>query len=100
MEPIIEIISKNILKNSKYNPKIKDEFVSTIDKIIMIKPVVQQLYRTMDYSLLYNFLYEQILYLIKQQQYFNNHLDDDIASVLSDYFDSNIKKYNHYMNML
>ena len=100
MEPVIEILSKNILKNNKYNQKIKDEFVLTINRIIMIKPTVQQLFRTMDYNLLYNYLYEEILFLTKQQKYFNQHLDTDISYILSDYFDYNIKKYNHYRNML
>jgi len=100
MEPIIEILSKNILKNKKYNQYLKSEYITTINRTQTLKTNVQQLYRSMDYNLLYNILYEEILYLLKQQQYFNKHLDEDVASVLSEYFDMRIKMYNHYMNKL
>ena len=100
MEPIIEILSKNIMKNKKYNQYLKNEFISTINRINVIKINVRQLYRSSDFNLLYNVLYEEILYLIKQQQFFNANLYDDVGSILSEYFDARIRLYNHYMNRL
>ena len=100
MEPIIEIISKNILKNKKYNQFLKNEFITTLNRIETIKINTKQMYRNMDYNLLYNVLYEEIIYLIKQQLYFNNHLDEDIGCILSEYFDARIKMYNQYMSKL
>jgi hypothetical protein len=100
MEPIIEIISKNILKNKKYNQFLKSEFITTLNRIETIKINIKQLYRNMDYNLLYNVLYEEIIYLIKQQQFFNLNLDEDVGFVLSEYFDARIKMYNHYMAKL
>jgi hypothetical protein len=100
MEPIIEILSKNILKNKNYNQSLKNEYITTINRIQTFKTNVQQLYRSMDYNLLYNVLHEEITYSLKQQQYFNKHLDKDVASVLSEYFDVRIQMYNHYMNRL
>jgi len=100
MEPIIEIISKNILKNKKYNQFLKNEFITTLNRIETIKISVKQMYRSMDYNLLYNVLYEEIIHLIKQQQYFNLNLDEDVGLILSEYFDARIKMYNHYMGKL
>jgi hypothetical protein len=54
----------------------------------------------MDYNLLYNILYEEIIYLQKQQQFFIKHFDDNINYILSEYIDSKIKIYNFYMNKL
>jgi hypothetical protein len=100
MEPIIEIMTKNILKNKKYNQFLKNEYITTFNRMISVKINIIQMYRSMDYNLLYNVLYEEILYLIKQQQYFNKHLDEDVRSVLSEYFDAKIKQYNHYIGKL
>jgi len=98
MEPVIEIISKNIISNTRYNKKLKDEYVATINRLILVKPRIIQLYRSMDYIMLYNTLYEEIQYLDKQKKYFNQYLEPNIMDALNDYFDNRIKIYNHCMN--
>jgi hypothetical protein len=100
MDSIIEIISKNIISNNKYNQKLKTEYVSTINRISTTKTNIMQLYRSMDYVLLYNTLYEEIIYLVKQQKYFNKHLYIDVRNVLDDYINERIELYNHYINKL
>lgn len=100
MEPIIEITSKNILNNNKYNQFLKNEFISTFNRINSTKINIDQMLSSMEYNLLYNVLHEEILFLIKQQKYFNKHLDNDIGIILSEYFDTKIKMYNHYIRKL
>jgi hypothetical protein len=100
MESIIEIISKNIISNNKYNQKLKTEYVATINRISTAKINIMQLYRSMDYVVLYNTLYEEIIYLSKQQKYFKEHFDNSVQTVLDDYINERIKLYNHYLNKL
>jgi hypothetical protein len=100
MEPIIEIISKNIMANNDYNKRLKDEYISTINRLTTFKTNVSQLYRTMDYALLYNTLYDEILYLSKQKKYFNRYLNLDVKEIFNEYIDYKIELYNHYMNEL
>lgn len=100
MEPILEIISKNIVYNKKYSQKLKDEYITTINRIQNIKTNIMQLYRSMDYQLLYNILYDEILYLIKQQKYFNEHLDTNVKFILDEYLSDRIQLYKDHMNKL
>jgi hypothetical protein len=100
MEPIIEIISKNIVYNSKYDRRIKDEYVSTINRIYTNSITIMQLYRSMDYPLLYNRLNEEIIYLKQQQSYFNKYFDADVKYILNDFFNERIKLYETHMNKL
>lgn len=96
MDPIIEIISKNIVYNDKYNRKLKDEYIATINRIHTRSVMIMEHFRSMNYALLYNMLHDEILYLQKQQKYFNKYFDEDIMSVLNDYFNERIKLYvNH-----
>lgn len=100
MEPIIEIISKNIYSNSRYNQKLKDEYVGTLNRITFIEKRIEQLFRTMEYILLFNVLHEEIKYITIQKKFFSKYIDVNIYDVLEDYFDKQIMKYNHYLSKL
>lgn len=97
MEPIIEIISRNIISNYEYKPKLKNEYITMINRINNTKINIIQSYRSNNYILLYNILHEEILYLSQQQIYFNKYLKYDIGLILDEYLDDNIKQYNHYI---
>ena len=100
MDPIIEIISKNIVYNNKYNRKIKDEYIATINRINTRSIMIMEYYRTMNFSLLYNMLHEEILYLRKQQEYFGKYFDKNIMSVLNEYLNERIKLYSEHIAKL
>ena len=100
MKPYIELLSKNIISDNRYSGKIKTEYINTINRITNVEKHVRQLYRSMDLIVLYNYLHDEIIYLTKQQTYFNNILDKEIANILDDYLESNIKIYNHYISKL
>jgi hypothetical protein len=100
MEPIIEILAKNIYSNNTYNKKLKNEFITTINRISNVEIHVRQLYRTLNYLLLYNYLYEEIIYTYRQQEYFNAHLNIEIKHIFNDYLNERINIYNNYMNLL
>jgi TRAP-type uncharacterized transport system substrate-binding protein len=100
MEPIIEIVSKNIYSNSRYNQKLKDEYVGTLNRITFTDKRIEQLSRTMEYILLFNVLHEEIKYITTQKKFFSKHIDVNVYDVLEDYFDKQIKKYNHYLSKL
>ena len=100
MKPYIELLSKNIISDNRYSGKIKTEYINTINRITNVEKHVRQSYRSMDLIVLYNYLHDEIIYLTKQQTYFNNILDKEIANILDDYLESNIKIYNHYISKL
>jgi len=100
MEPIIEIISKNIMNNKKYNRRLKNEYITTINRITSSKINIAQIYRSMDYSLLYNTLLEELTYLKKQKLYFSTFLDNEIKNILNDYFDSLIKSFEYHIKIM
>jgi hypothetical protein len=100
MDPIIEILTKNIMNNNKYNEKLKKEFIFTINRIYAVRPNLEQMYRSMDYILLYSNLNDEILFLVKQQKYFNLYLEDNVNQVLDDFLENIIRSYNHLMNSL
>ena len=86
--------------NNSYNGKVKTEYINTINRITSAEHHIKQLYRTMDWYLLYNYLHDEIIYLGKQQTYFNNIFDKEIAPVFDDYLEKRIKLYNHYIGKL
>jgi hypothetical protein len=100
IEPYIELLSRNIMADNRYNQKIKTEYINTINRISTAEKHVRQLYRSMDLIILYNYLYDEIIYLTKQQAYFNTVLDREIANIFDIYLESNIKTYNHYISKL
>ena len=100
MEPIIEIIGKNIMKNHKYTQQNKVEYIATINRIYLTKKRIEQLYRSMEYSLLFSVLIEEINFLIKQQEYFCLVFDKNISDILDELFSIEIKYYNHIMSRL
>lgn len=88
------------MNNNKYNEKLKKEFILTINRIYAVRPKFEQMYRSMDYIILYSNLNDEILFLVKQQQYFNLYLEDNINQVFDDFIENIIKSYNHLINSL
>jgi hypothetical protein len=100
MNPIIEIVSRNIVYNNKYNQKFKDEYVATINRIGSIKTDMLQRYRSADYVILYNRLHEEIIYLTQQKKYFSEVLDNDVNEIIQEYFDSRINLYDDHIRKM
>lgn len=100
MNPIIEIVSRNIVYNNKYNQKFKDEYVATINRIGSIKTDMLQRYRSADYVILYNRLHEEIIYLTQQKKYFSEVLDNDVNEIIQEYFDSHINLYDDHIRKM
>jgi len=100
MEPIIEILSKNIYSDKRLSRTLKNEFITVINRISNFKTIAQQLYRQDAYHALYNAFHEEILYLSNQKKYFRKKLKGNVILILEDYFDSKIELYNHYLNRL
>ena len=97
---VIEILGKTINSDNKYNLKLKNEFVLTINRISNFKTISQQLHRQMAFHALFNAFVEEINFLLKQKKYFKSNLDKYIGKIMDDYLDSNINIYNHYLNKL
>ena len=84
MEPIIEIISKNILYNNVYDLRIKNEFINMINRINYIDRSILQYRRSMEYILLFNTLHEELKYMIDKKKYFTVNLKKDIKYIMKD----------------
>ncbi len=100
MEPIIAIIGKNISNSNAYAKKDKVEYITTINRIYLTKKRIEQLYRSMEYALLFSVLIEEINFLTKQQEYFCLVFDKNISDVLDEFFSREIKYYNHMLQQL
>lgn len=100
MEVKKSLLSKNILESTTVNKKLKDEYVSMINRLEYNKTIMEQLYRNMNYQLLYNQLYDNIIYLLKQKKYFERILKDELLNEMNILIDSHVKTYSYYMNKL
>lgn len=97
MDPIIEITSKNIYYSNKYSLKLKNEFIMTMNQIIAFEPLIKQYIRSMNYIMAYNALYDKIIFLNNQREYFKIHLAADVMQIIEDYINMKIDTYNHQM---
>ena len=97
MDPIFEIISKNIYLNNKYSHKLKNEFIMTINQIIAFEPIIEQYIRSMNFVMAYNALYDKIIFLNHQREYFKIHFATDVMQIVEDYINMKIDIYNHQM---
>ena len=100
MEEKKSLLTRNILENTRVGKKLKDDYISMINRLEHNKTNMRQLYRSMNYELLYNLLYENILYLLKQKQYFGRILRDELLNEMNILIDNHIKSYSYYMTKL
>ena len=95
MESILEIVSQNIMYNNQYDRIIKDEFISTINRISFGDKLIEQLNRSMDYVLLYNTLNEELKFIISKRKYFKQKLHGNVRRILNDYMKYRIDRLNN-----
>lgn len=100
MECSIEFIARNIFSDREYDQKLKQEFIMTVNRINTTPITIMQLFRSSDYNILYNTLHDEILYLIRQKQYFNNNLKQNYKKFINKYFDDQIELYKIHINKL
>jgi len=98
MEPIIEIISYNIMYNNIYDLPIKNEFINIINRISYTDKVILQYRRSMDYILLFNTLNEELKFTIEKKEYFKQKLKEDIKYIMKDFMNSRIKSLKKQIN--
>ena len=84
----------NLLSNNSYNSLMKNEVITTMNRINHMDNIITQYERTMEHILLYNTLNEEIIYIYNQKNIFNQYFDDDITRVFDKYFENIINRYN------
>ena len=84
----------NLLSNNSYNSLMKNEVITTMNRINHMDNIITQYERTMEHILLYNTLNEEIIYIYNQKNIFNQYFDDDIIRVFDKYFENIINRYN------
>lgn len=94
MNPIIEIITNNIMTNNKYDKNTKDEYVNMMNRIEKTKIIMEQQFRSMNFALFNNTKFEEINYILKQKKYFIINFDENTREILNDYLDSISNFYN------
>ncbi len=92
--------SRLIINNNTLDRRLKYEYISMINRLHYNQTIIKQLYRSMNYHILYNTLYDDILYLIKQKKYFESVLKGDTKKKLSKFIDDNIQTYNYHIQKL
>lgn len=96
----IDYIVADILADNKYDKKLKNELISTKNRIKTLKTRVNQLYRNAYYIQLYNLLNEEIIYLSNQQTYFSEFLDTKHKQNVFNMIEIYIKLSNIHLNKL
>ena len=94
MEPIIEIITYNIMYNNVYDLAFKNEYINIINRISFVDKQIEQYKRSMDYILLYNTINEELKFIVDRQNFFNKNLMKDIKYIMNDFMNSRIKLLN------
>ena len=100
MDPIIEILSKNIIQDKRISRNDKEQFIFLINRISSFKTTAQQLYRQNAFHPLYNAFNEEILFLTEQKNIFAQKLTGNSQIIISEFINSLIDLYNHYLTRL
>ena len=100
MEPIIEILAKNIITDKQITKDQKQQFILIINRISSFEITAQQLYRQNAFHTLFNAFHEEIRFLTEQKDFFKDKLKGNILVIFNDYLDTQIKLYNHYLSKL
>ena len=101
MEPIIEILAKNIILDKRISKDVKEQFILIMNRISSLKTIAQQLYRQNSFHALYNLFHEEIQFLIEQKKFFKDKLKGNTLIIFNEYLDLQINLYNkHLLNYL
>jgi hypothetical protein len=100
MDPIIEILSKNVITNKNYDRYSKENYILIINRISSFKLLAQQLYRQNAYHTLYNAFHEEIFFLTEKKNILKKKLTGNTLLIFNDFIDNQIQIYNHYMHKL
>ncbi len=83
--------------NNSYDRHTKNEFINTINRIILTEKLIEQYKRSFDYVLLFNMLHEEKMYLIDRKNFFYKKFNKDIKDIVSDYIENIIGEYSSVM---
>jgi hypothetical protein len=72
----------------------KNEVITTMNRIKHMDNIIAQYERTMEHILLYNTLNEEIIYIYNRKILFNKYFNVDETRVFDKYFEQIINKYN------
>jgi hypothetical protein len=72
----------------------KNEVITTMNRIKHMDNIISQYERTMEHILLYNTLNEEIIYIYNRKILFNKYFNVDETRVFDKYFEQIINKYN------
>jgi hypothetical protein len=100
MDPLIEILSKNIFLDKTIRSSQKKNFILVINRISSFKTTAEQLYRQNAWHLLFNAFHEEIKFLNEQKIYFKDKLKGNSLLIFNDLIDDQIELYNHYLTKL
>jgi len=100
MEPVIEILTRNILSDRRFKGSFKKQFIYLINRMDSFKTSAQQLYRQNAFHILFNAFHEEILFLINQKKKISKLLTGNVLLIFNDLIDTKIQLYNHYLNKL
>lgn len=92
----MDTILHNLLSNNSYSALIKNELITTMNRIIHMDNIITQYERTMEHILLYNILNEEIIYIYNRKLLFNKYFNADVnvTRVFDKYFEKIINRHN------
>lgn len=90
----MDLTIRNLLSNNSYSTLMKNEVITTMNRIKHMDNIIAQYERTMEHILLYNTLNEEIIYIYNRKILFNKYFNVDETRVFDKYFEQIINKYN------
>ena len=90
----MDLTIHNLLSNNSYSILMKNEVITTMNRIKHMDNIISQYERTMEHILLYNTLNEEIIYIYNRKILFNKYFNVDETRVFDKYFEQIINKYN------
>ena len=90
----MDLTIRNLLSNNSYSTLMKNEVITTMNRIKHMDNIIAQYERTMEHILLYNTLNEEIIYIYNRKILFNKYFNVDETKVFDKYFEQIINKYN------
>ena len=97
MDPLIEILAKNIILDKTIRSTQKKNFILMINRISSFKTIAEQLHRQNAWHLLFNAFHEEIKFLNEQKNYFKDKLKGNTLLIFNDLVDDQIDLYNYYL---